>query len=71
MATNFEFGLDTFGDITVDTSGKLLKHDEVLRNIVTEAELADQLGLHPGMSVLDIGSGIGGLITLETQHRNL
>lgn len=45
MATNFEFGLDTFGDITVDTSGKLLKHDEVLRNIVTEVELADQLGL--------------------------
>ncbi len=45
MATNFEFGLDTFGDITVDTAGKLLKHDEVLRNIVAEAELADQLGL--------------------------
>ena len=42
---NFEFGLDTFGDITVDTQGQLLPHHQVLRNIVTEAELADQLGL--------------------------
>ena len=41
-----ELGLDTFGDITQDASGKLLSTPEVLRNVVAEAELADRLGLH-------------------------
>jgi probable LLM family oxidoreductase len=40
-----EFGLDTFGDVTMGTDGALLHHAEVLRNVVAEAELADQLGL--------------------------
>jgi probable LLM family oxidoreductase len=40
-----ELGLDTFGDVTVDASGKALPHAQVLRNIVAEAVLADQLGL--------------------------
>lgn len=40
-----EFGLDTFGDVTMGSDGALLHHAEVLRNVVAEAELADQLGL--------------------------
>ncbi len=40
-----EFGLDTFGDVTLGTDGALLHHAEVLRNVVAEAELADQVGL--------------------------
>ena len=41
-----EFGLDTFGDTTVDRNGQLLTHDQVLRNVVTEAQLADELRLN-------------------------
>ena len=35
-----EFGLNTFGDVTLDGTGKPLHHAEVLRNVVREAELA-------------------------------
>ncbi len=45
MPQQLEMGLDTFGDVTVDAIGKPLHQAEVLRNIVAEAELADQLGL--------------------------
>jgi probable LLM family oxidoreductase len=45
MATTFEFGLDTFGDITADSDGRLLTHAQVLRNVVEEAVLADQVGV--------------------------
>jgi probable LLM family oxidoreductase len=41
-----EMGLDTFGDVTHDEKGQLLPQHLVLRNVVTEAALADQLGLH-------------------------
>lgn len=44
-ATTVQFGLDTFGDTTVDLEGNLLSHDKVIRNVVAEAVLADQLGL--------------------------
>lgn len=40
-----EFGLDTFGDVTVDEAGERLAHDEVLRNVVAEGVLADEVGL--------------------------
>ena len=40
-----EFGLDTFGDVTVDADGKLLSHAQVIRNVVDEAVLADSLGI--------------------------
>ncbi len=40
-----ELGLDTFGDVTADADGRLLSHAQVLRNVVTEAELADRLGV--------------------------
>jgi probable LLM family oxidoreductase len=45
MTTSLQFGLDTFGDVTVDESGRPLSHGEVLANMVTEAELADQVGV--------------------------
>jgi probable LLM family oxidoreductase len=45
MAEALELGLDTFGDITLGSDGRPLSHAEVLRNVVTEAVLADRLGL--------------------------
>ena len=40
-----ELGLDTFGDVTADADGRLLPHARVLRDVVAEAELADQVGV--------------------------
>jgi probable LLM family oxidoreductase len=45
MAETFEFGLDTFGDITADADGHLLSHAQVLRNVIDEGALADELGV--------------------------
>ncbi len=45
MSTRFELGLDTFGDITGDPWGRPLSHAQVIRNVVEEAVLADDLGL--------------------------
>lgn len=44
-AGTLEFGLHTFGDITADRSGTRLDHPEVLRNVVAEGVLADQVGV--------------------------
>jgi hypothetical protein len=40
MAENLEFGLDTFGDITMGSDGQLLSHAQVVRNVIEEAVLA-------------------------------
>jgi probable LLM family oxidoreductase len=45
MSTDVEFGIDTFGDVTVDADGERLTHAEVLRNVIAEGELADRVGL--------------------------
>lgn len=45
MNTVLELGLDTFGDVTSGADGKPLTHAQVLRNVVDEAVLADQLGI--------------------------
>jgi hypothetical protein len=45
MAQYFEFGLDTFGDITTGPDGRLLSHAQVIRHVVEEAVLADELGV--------------------------
>ena len=45
MTTPVEFGVDTFGDVTAGADGKLLSHGHVLRDVVAEAELADQVGI--------------------------
>jgi len=39
-----ELGLDTFGDVTVDADGRRLTEAEVIRNVIEEAVLADQVG---------------------------
>jgi probable LLM family oxidoreductase len=39
------FGLHTFGDVTVDAGGELLTQAQVIRNVVAEAVLADQVGV--------------------------
>lgn len=38
-------GLDTFGDVTVGPDGKPIHHAQVLRDVVEQAVLADQLGV--------------------------
>ena len=40
-----EFGIDTFGDVTAGPDGALLPHDQVIRNLIDEAVLADEVGL--------------------------
>jgi probable LLM family oxidoreductase len=45
MPSSFAFGLDTFGDVTVDEQGTPNSHARVLRDVVDEAVLADELGL--------------------------
>lgn len=45
MTAPLEFGLDTFGDVTKDATGSMLPHAQVIRNVVDEAVLADELGL--------------------------
>lgn len=45
MAQHLEFGLDTFGDVTTGADGALLPHAQVIRNVIDEAVLADQLGV--------------------------
>lgn len=39
------FGLDSFGDIPVDSKGKLMSHAAAIRQVVKEAVLADKLGV--------------------------
>ena len=46
MAQQFEFGLDTFGDITTGPDGQLLSHAQVIRNVIDEGVLADELGVY-------------------------
>jgi probable LLM family oxidoreductase len=43
--STIELGLDTFGDVTFDADGRPKSHAQVLRDVVTEAELADSLGI--------------------------
>jgi probable LLM family oxidoreductase len=45
MTTNFQFGLDTFGDITAAADGTATAPAQVLRDVVEQAVLADDLGL--------------------------
>src|ERR1700742_3517992 len=45
MTAPLEFGLDTFGDVTRGADGALLPHAQVIRNVIAEGVLADQLGI--------------------------
>lgn len=44
--TELLFGLDTFGDVTLDpATGERLGHPQVIRNVVEQAVLADEVGV--------------------------
>jgi probable LLM family oxidoreductase len=43
--SQIELGLDTFGDVTVDADGNLKHQAQVLRDVIEEGILADQVGL--------------------------
>ncbi len=45
MTHPLEFAIDTFGDVTFGPDGQRLPHAQVIRNVVEEAVLADQLGI--------------------------
>ena len=45
MSQTIELGLDTFGDITDGPGGKPLHAAQVIRNLVEEAVLADEVGV--------------------------
>jgi probable LLM family oxidoreductase len=45
MTAHLQLGLDTFGDVTWDAQQRLLPQAQVIRNVVAEAVLADELGL--------------------------
>lgn len=43
---SLEFGLDTFGDMQLDDNGTPISAAATIRNVIKEAVLADELGLH-------------------------
>lgn len=45
MAQLLELGLDTFGDVTSGVDGRPLSHAQVIRDLVDEAVLADEVGI--------------------------
>lgn len=45
MAQHLEFGLDTFGDVTSGADGALLPHAQVIRDVIAQAVLADEVGI--------------------------
>jgi len=45
MNPYLELGLDTFGDVTRDADGRPLPQAQVIRNVIDEAVLADELGV--------------------------
>ena len=45
MSDTFQVGLDTFGDVTAAAGNSLQSHASVLRDVLDEAVLADDLGL--------------------------
>jgi probable LLM family oxidoreductase len=44
-ASTLELGIDTFGDVTRGPDGRLAPQDQVLRDLVDEAVLADEVGI--------------------------
>jgi probable LLM family oxidoreductase len=45
MSQSVELGIDTFGDVTLGPDGALVPQARVLRDVVEEAVLADQVGI--------------------------
>jgi probable LLM family oxidoreductase len=45
LSTSVDLGLDTFGDMTITEDGTAESYPQVLRNVVAQAVLADQVGV--------------------------
>ena len=45
MTKQLEFGLDTFGDVTSDSDGTPRSYPQVIRDVIAEGVLADQVGV--------------------------
>lgn len=46
LIMNVELGISTFGETTpLEKTGKTISHDERIRNLIEEVELADQVGI--------------------------
>jgi probable LLM family oxidoreductase len=45
MDAQLELGLDTFGDVTRDAAGRPRSHAQVIRQVIEEAVLADEVGV--------------------------
>jgi probable LLM family oxidoreductase len=45
MTASFELGLNSFGEVPIDTDGRLLTDAETVRLLVEEAQLAESVGL--------------------------
>jgi len=45
MTKQLEFGLDTFGDVTADSDGTPRSYAQVIRDVIAEGVLADQVGV--------------------------
>ena len=45
MISELSLGIDTFGDVTLGADGVLKPHDQVLRDVVEQGVLADQVGI--------------------------
>src|ERR1700761_2593910 len=45
MPQSLEFGLDTFGDVTMGSDGTMRSHAQVIRDVVDEGVLADEVGV--------------------------
>lgn len=43
--TSISFGIDTFGDLPVDANGTLMSHAAAIRQVVSEAVLAEKVGI--------------------------
>jgi probable LLM family oxidoreductase len=74
-----EFGLDTFGDVPQDDTGKPLSYAQAIRQVVDEAVLADDLGIdvialgehhRPEYSVSTPETVLAGIAT-RTEHIKL
>ncbi len=46
MVSQLELGLDTFGDVTAGADGRLLPYAQVIRDVIEEGILADQVGVN-------------------------
>src|SRR5690606_31661655 len=44
-AREIQFGVDTFGDVTVDLAGETVPQAQVIRNVIAEGQLADRVGI--------------------------